>query len=41
LAGAGINILAVSTSISTISCLIEDAHCERALQALKEVFALP
>ncbi len=41
LAGAGINILAVSTSISTISCLIDDAHVEQALAALKEVFALP
>ncbi len=41
LAGAGINILAVSTSISTISCLIDDIHVERALAALKEVFALP
>ncbi len=41
LAAVGINILAVSTSISTISCVI-DGHCfDQALQALYTVFELP
>ena len=41
LAGAGLNILAVSTSISTISCVIRDEDCEAAVRALREVLALP
>lgn len=41
LAQAGINILAVSTSISTITCVIEDDAFERAVGALDGVFALP
>lgn len=41
LAGEGINILAVSTSISTISCVIQEEACERAISALHRVFALP
>lgn len=41
LAEHGINILAISTSISTVSCVIQDSDCERAEQALRQVFALP
>lgn len=41
LARAGINILAVSTSISTISCIINDHECAAATEALQGVFALP
>ncbi|MBM3189001.1 MAG: ACT domain-containing protein [Chloroflexi bacterium] len=41
LSAAGINILAVSTSISTISCVIEQEGYDRALEALQSVFALP
>lgn len=41
LARADINILAVSTSISTISCIIDDDECEAAVEALQSVFALP
>ncbi len=41
LAGCGVNILAVSTSISTISCVVEDYQRERAVAELHRVFALP
>ncbi len=41
LAAAGINILAVSTSISTISCVVDEAVCEEALRTLHGTFALP
>lgn len=41
LADVGINILAVSTSISTISCVIRDEDCERAVGALRGVLVLP
>jgi aspartate kinase len=41
LAQVGINILAVSTSISTISCVINETDCDPAITALKNVFALP
>lgn len=41
LAEEGINILAVSTSISTISCVIQEEACEQAIAALHRVFALP
>jgi aspartate kinase len=41
LARAGINILAVSTSISTIACVIDDPERPRALEALQTVFAVP
>ena len=40
LADAGINILAVSTSISTISCVIDDQDFDRAIEAMDNVFAL-
>lgn len=41
LAAAGVNILAVSTSISTISCLVEESDFEAALEGLQQVFLLP
>ncbi len=41
LARRGINILAISTSISTVSCVIRDSDFEAAEEALREVFALP
>jgi aspartate kinase len=41
LAEAGINILAVSTSISTVSCVVEADAFEAAIAALGNVFALP
>ncbi len=41
LASAGINILAISTSISTASCLIDVYDMDEAVQALQEAFELP
>ncbi|MHB1296348.1 MAG: ACT domain-containing protein [Anaerolineae bacterium] len=41
LARADINILAVSTSISTVSCVIAGEHYDRALTALHQVFEVP
>jgi aspartate kinase len=41
LASAGINILAISTSISSTSCLIDVSDMDEAVQALKEAFELP
>ena len=41
LAGQDINILAVSTSISTVSCVIESDELEAALIALRNTFDLP
>jgi aspartate kinase len=41
LAAQGINILAISTSISTVSCVIDSEHVADAVAALKETFALP
>ena len=41
LARTGLNILAISTSISTLTCVIEDRDYEAALEALSAVFALP
>lgn len=41
LACAGINILAVSTSISTVSSVIEDRNFDSALKALHRAFAFP
>ncbi len=37
----GINILAVSTSISTITCIIDDRLYDQALAALHRAFELP
>ena len=36
-----INILAISTSISTLSCVIDTAQLDEAIQALHETFDLP
>ena len=36
-----INIRAISTSLSTISCLIKAQHLEEAIEAIREEFALP
>jgi len=41
LAAAGIKMLAVSTSISTLSCVIEAERLEAAVQALQETFQIP
>ena len=41
LAKVGINIQAISTSISTVSCLIEGARADDAVVALREYFELP
>lgn len=41
LADRDVNILAVSTSISTVSCVIESDPLETALIALRETFDLP
>jgi len=41
LASAGINILAISTSISSTSCLIDVDDMDEAIQALEETFELP
>ena len=38
---AGINILAISTSISTLSCVIDEAFLTEAVKAISEVFELP
>jgi len=37
LARVGINILAISTSISTLSCVIDDSRYEQALESLRSV----
>jgi aspartate kinase len=41
LAGQGINILAISTSISTVSCVIGSDDLEMALISLRQTFDLP
>jgi aspartokinase len=41
LASAGINILAISTSISSLSCLIDVDDMDAAMRALEEAFELP
>jgi aspartate kinase len=41
LAARGINILAISTSISTVSCVIHADDLEAALISLRETFDLP
>jgi aspartokinase len=41
LASAGINILAISTSISSTSCLVDASDMDEAVQALEETFELP
>jgi aspartokinase len=41
LASAGINILAISTSISSLSCLIDASDMDGAIKALKAAFEQP
>jgi len=41
LASVGVNILAVSTSISTVSCVIAQDDRDAAMEALREVLELP
>ncbi|HOU24646.1 MAG TPA: ACT domain-containing protein [Anaerolineae bacterium] len=41
MARAQINIMAISTSISTVSCLIEGQRVDDAVVALREYFDLP
>ena len=41
LAGQGINILAISTSISTVTCVVELARLKDALNAIRDHFDLP
>jgi len=41
LARAGINIMAISTSISTVSCVIGSEYLEAALSSLRQTFDLP
>jgi len=41
LASVGINILAISTSVSSVSCLIDGSDMDEAVQVLEEVFELP
>ncbi len=41
LAGQNINILAISTSISTVSCVIEADRLAKAVQAIRDTFELP
>jgi aspartate kinase len=40
LSRAGVNIEAISTSMSSVSCMIEEARCEAALAALRHEFNL-
>lgn len=40
LSRAGVNIEAISTSMSSVTCMIEDARCETALAALRQEFNL-
>jgi len=41
MASAGINIMAISTSISTVSCLIDGDRVDDAVVVLREHFELP
>jgi aspartate kinase len=40
LSRAGINIGAISTSVSSVTCMIEEARCETAMAALRREFNL-
>ena len=40
LADAGINILSISTSMSSVSCVIDQARLEDAVAALKDTFEM-
>lgn len=41
LASIGVNILSISTSISTVSCVIDVGDTDRAMESLLEKFDLP
>lgn len=41
LQGAAIDVQAISTSISTLSCLIDSSEMDKAIQALKKAFEQP
>jgi aspartate kinase len=41
LASASVNILSISTSISTVSCVIDNADVDLAMEVLREAFDLP
>jgi aspartate kinase len=41
LGSKGINIRAISTSISTLSCVIDAGHLDQAVAAMRETFDLP
>jgi len=41
LASHGINVIAISTSISSVSCVIEGIHLDDAIQALQDAFEIP
>ncbi len=41
LAQANVNILAISTSISTVTCVIAESDAARGIEALRGVFDLP
>ena len=41
IAAVGISSLAISTSISSVSCVVEGKHLETAVQALSEAFDVP
>jgi aspartate kinase len=40
LSRAGVNIEAISTSMSSVTCMVEEARCEAALAALRQEFNL-
>jgi len=40
LAGAGINILSISTSLSSVNCVVDRARLDDAVAALKDTFQL-
>jgi aspartate kinase len=41
LASRGVNILAISTSISTVTCIVDASNLQSALDALQDSFELP
>lgn len=41
LASVGINILAISTSISSLSCIVDMEDMDKAVQAIEQAFELP
>lgn len=41
MAAVGVNIMAISTSISTVSCVIESDYLEVGLDSLRQTFDLP